>query len=47
MFATVFSIVPLSWAEWQLVILWSFPVIMIDEVWGSVGGEGTSEVCLG
>jgi len=29
--ASIFNIVPLSWPEWQLVILWSFPVIVIDE----------------
>mmetsp|Transcript_7445 Transcript_7445/g.12862 ORF Transcript_7445/g.12862 Transcript_7445/m.12862 type:complete len:1044 (+) Transcript_7445:87-3218(+) len=31
-FASIFSIVPLSWLEWQLVLLWSFPVIIIDEL---------------
>ncbi|KXZ46192.1 hypothetical protein GPECTOR_46g261 [Gonium pectorale] len=30
--ADVFAIVPLSWPEWQLVLLWSAPVIVIDEV---------------
>lgn len=30
--ATTFCIVPLSWEEWQLVLLWSLPVILIDEV---------------
>lgn len=29
--ADIFNIVPLSWPEWQLVLLWSFPVILIDE----------------
>jgi hypothetical protein len=30
--ANIFNIVPLSWPEWQLVLLWSAPVIVIDEV---------------
>jgi hypothetical protein len=30
--AALFSIVPLSWPEWQLVLLWSAPVIVLDEV---------------
>jgi len=35
--AELFSIVPLDYNEWLLVLLWSFPVILIDEVlkaWG-------------
>ncbi len=35
--AGVFAIVPLSWPEWQLVLLWSFPVIIIDECLKFVG----------
>ena len=35
--ANLFSIVPLTWAEWQLVLLFSFPVILIDEVLKAVG----------
>jgi len=35
--AELFSIVPLNYNEWKFVLLWSFPVILIDEVlkaWG-------------
>jgi len=30
--AEIFNIVPLSIEEWQLVLLWSLPVILLDEV---------------
>ena len=30
--ATVFSVAPLTWREWKLVLMFSFPVILIDEV---------------
>ena len=30
--ADIFNIVPLSREEWQLVLLWSLPVILLDEV---------------
>ncbi|KAG2495960.1 hypothetical protein HYH03_005890 [Edaphochlamys debaryana] len=35
--ADVFAIVPLSWPEWQLVLLWSAPVIFMDEGLKAVG----------
>ena len=35
--AGVFSIVPLSLNEWLLVLLFAFPVILIDEVLKFVG----------
>ena len=28
---TVFGIVPLGWDEWQIVLGWSAPIILIDE----------------
>jgi len=31
-FATIFSIVPLSFNEWMLVVLCALPVCIIDEV---------------
>lgn len=29
---TIFGIVPLGWPEWQIVLAWSAPIILIDEV---------------
>lgn len=28
----IFGIVPLGWPEWQIVLTWSAPIILIDEV---------------
>jgi P-type Ca2+ transporter type 2C len=30
--AAIFNIVPLTWQEWQLVLLFASPVLLIDEV---------------
>lgn len=35
--AAVFSVAPIGWHEWKLVLLFSFPVIIIDEVLKFVG----------
>ena len=35
--AAVFSVAPLGWHEWKLVLAFSFPVILIDEVLKFVG----------
>jgi Ca2+-transporting ATPase len=35
----VFSITPLSWNEWMLVLLFSLPVILIDEVLKLIGRQ--------
>merc|ERR1711937_88265 len=35
----VFSITPLSWNEWMLVLLFSLPVILIDEVLKFIGRQ--------
>ena len=35
--ATVFSVAPLTWREWKLVLMFSFPVIVMDEVLKLVG----------
>eukprot|EP00992_Anisonema_acinus_P015227 TRINITY_DN9670_c0_g1_i1.p1 TRINITY_DN9670_c0_g1~~TRINITY_DN9670_c0_g1_i1.p1 ORF type:complete len:1011 (-),score=260.37 TRINITY_DN9670_c0_g1_i1:115-3147(-) len=37
--AKIFSIVPLSLADWKMVLLFSFPVILIDEVLKMVGRQ--------
>ena len=35
--AQVFSIVPLTWNDWMVVLAFSFPVILIDEILKAVG----------
>jgi Ca2+-transporting ATPase len=35
--AEIFSIAPLDWNQWMLVLVFSFPVILIDEVLKLVG----------
>ena len=30
--ASIFSVAPLDWREWKLVLWFSFPVIVIDEL---------------
>ena len=35
--ATVFTVYPLSWREWKLVLLFSLPVIILDEVMKFIG----------
>eukprot|EP00475_Leptophrys_vorax_P007402 TRINITY_DN14688_c1_g2_i1.p1 TRINITY_DN14688_c1_g2~~TRINITY_DN14688_c1_g2_i1.p1 ORF type:complete len:340 (+),score=41.28 TRINITY_DN14688_c1_g2_i1:140-1021(+) len=30
--AVLFSVAPLSWAEWKAVLIFSFPVIIVDEI---------------
>ena len=35
--ASIFSVSPLTWREWKLVLWFSFPVIVIDEVLKLVG----------
>ena len=30
--ASIFEIVPLTWNDWMLVLIFSFPVILVDEV---------------
>eukprot|EP00996_Jenningsia_fusiforme_P000279 NODE_122_length_3182_cov_37.183211_g112_i0.p1 GENE.NODE_122_length_3182_cov_37.183211_g112_i0~~NODE_122_length_3182_cov_37.183211_g112_i0.p1 ORF type:complete len:1014 (+),score=210.46 NODE_122_length_3182_cov_37.183211_g112_i0:59-3100(+) len=35
--ATIFSIAPLTWKDWEIVLLASFPVILIDEILKLVG----------
>lgn len=34
---TVFGVSPLTWREWKLVLMFSFPVILIDEVLKCIG----------
>lgn len=35
--ATVFSVYPIGWREWKIVLAFSFPVILLDEVLKFVG----------
>ena len=35
--ATIFSVYPIGWREWKIVLAFSFPVILLDEVLKVVG----------
>ena len=35
--ASIFSVAPLTWREWKLVLWFSFPVIIIDELMKIIG----------
>merc|ERR1719498_816427 len=39
--AKIFAVAPLDWHDWQLVIYFSFPVIIVDEVLKFFGRQMT------
>lgn len=46
--ASIFSVCPLTWHDWKLVLAFSFPVILLDEVLKFIGkyvlkGHGKKE----